>query len=463
MAADPVHAARVKLRDAGCGDAAVATFLAQLRRVQAGERGVLAETELEPAGVLPDADAIENVDADHAAKLMDGTVVVKLNGGLGTSMGLDGPKSLLPVKEGLTFLDVIARQVLEMRARTGARLPLILMNSFATRAPSLRALEAYPALEQDVARDFLQNKVPKLRAEDLQPVAHPAAPELEWAPPGHGDLYTALVTSGMLGALLAAGYHTAFVSNADNLGATLDTRLLAWFAASGAPFALEAAERTPADRKGGHLARRRGGGLVLRELAQAPDEDADAFQDITRHRYFNTNNLWVDLLALQETLAANGGVLELPLIVNRKTVDPKDAGSTAVVQLETAMGSAIEVWEAARAIRVPRSRFGPVKTTNDLLAIRSDAYVLGDDARIALAPVRRGRPPIIDLDNAYYKLVADFDTRFLAGAPSLVGCERLTVRGDVRFGAGVVVRGDVELVHEGTKPLDLAAHAQLIG
>jgi len=463
VSADPLAAAEIKLREAKAGEAAVATFLAQLRRVQAGERGVLPEVDIEAVSSLPDADEVADVEADRASALLAKSVVIKLNGGLGTSMGLDGPKSLLPVKQGLTFLDIIARQVLDLRSRTGARLPLVLMNSFATQDRSLQALDAYPGLAQDVPRDFLQNKVPKLRADDLMPVEHPADPELEWAPPGHGDLYTALVTSGMLDALLEAGYQHAFVSNSDNLGATLDVRLLGWFADGGAPFALEAADRTPADRKGGHLARRRAGGLVLRETAQTPDEDAEAFQNIERHRFFNTNNLWIDLRQLHETLAARGGVLELPFIVNRKTVDPKDSNSTPVLQLETAMGSAIDVWEGAQAIRVPRTRFGPVKTTNDLLAIRSDAYELGNDARVSLVKARTGKPPLVDLDPKFYKLMGDFDLRFPVEAPSLVGCDRLVVRGDVRFKSGIKVRGDVEVTHGGAEPLTLDEGSVLQG
>ena len=143
----------------------------------------------------------------------------------------------------------------------------------------------------------MQNKVPKLRADDLGPVDWPADPGLEWAPPGHGDLYTALVTSGLLEALLAR-LPVGLVSNADNLGAVLEPRILAWIARDEVPFVMEVADRTEADRKGGHLARRRDGGLVLREIAQTPEDDVDAFQDIGRHRFFNTNTLWVDPQAL---------------------------------------------------------------------------------------------------------------------------------------------------------------------
>jgi UTP--glucose-1-phosphate uridylyltransferase len=456
-------AAERKLRDAGVGEAAVRSFLRHVERVRAGETGLLPESELEPIDALPDADALPEPSPERTAEILDQAVVLKLNGGLGTSMGLSGPKALLEIREGLTFLDVIARQVLRLREATGARLPLVLMNSFATREPSLARLDAYAELEQDVPRDFLQSKVPKLCADDLEPVSWPADPDLEWAPPGHGDLYPSLVGSGMLEALLDRGYRYAFVSNADNLGAVLDARLLSWFAAEQIPFLMEAADRTEADRKGGHLARRRGGGLVLRESAQTPEEDEDAFQDITRHRFFNTNNLWVDLRALDRALREGGGALELPLIVNRKTVDPKDPSSPAVVQLETAMGAAIAIWDGAQAVRVPRTRLAPVKTTDDLLVVRSDAYRLTDAARLELAPERGGRAPVVKLDPAHFKLLDDFEARFPRGAPSLAACERLQVDGDVRFGAGVVVRGRVTVTADGPGPLEVPDGAVLDG
>jgi UTP--glucose-1-phosphate uridylyltransferase len=437
-----------KMRRDGVGDAAVQAFADAYERLQAGETGVLPEAELEPVADLPDADALPAGD-DAAGGVLDHAVVIKLNGGLGTSMGMSGPKSLVEVKDGLTFLDIIVRQVLGLRERTGARLPLVLMNSFSTRDASLEALERYEDVSSDVPLDFVQNKVPKLLADELEPVEWPADPALEWAPPGHGDLYTALVTSGMLDALLERDYRWAFVSNADNLGAVLEPRILAWIAAERVPFVMEVADRTEADRKGGHVARRRdGGGLVLREIAQTPEEDVGAFQDIGRHRFFNTNTLWVDLQALRDLLDERDGVLGLPMIVNRKTVDPSDKSSPEVVQLETAMGAAIDVFEGARALRVPRCRFAPVKTTSDLLALRSDAYVLTDDARVEPA-AGRDEPPVIDLDDDHYKLLADFEARFPEGPPSLVACERLAVAGDVEFGAGVVVRGAVAVEHSG--------------
>jgi UTP--glucose-1-phosphate uridylyltransferase len=453
-----------KMRAEGVADLAIRNFEHYYGLLEKGEAGMLPESGLEPVDHVPDAEDLpEGGDAARAA--LDRTVVLKLNGGLGTSMGMTRAKSLLEAKDGLSFLDVIARQVLGVRRRSGARLPLVLMNSFYTRDDSLAALGRYPDLPADVPLDFVQGKVPKIRAEDLEPVEWPSDPDLEWAPPGHGDLYTALVTSGMLEQLLERGYEYAFVGNADNLGATLDERILGWFAREELPFLMEVADRTEADRKGGHLARRRdGGGFVLREIAQTPDEDADAFQDVGRHRYFNTNTLWVNLRALARLMDDRDGVLGLPMIVNRKTVDPGDSSSPDVIQLETAMGAAIDVFEDAGAVRVPRERFAPVKTTNDLLVVRSDVYVLTDEARVVVSPERPlDGLPLVDLDSAHYKLLREFDERFPAGPPSLVECERLTVQGDVRFGADVTVRGSVTIEHDGADQLRIDDGALLEG
>jgi UTP--glucose-1-phosphate uridylyltransferase len=449
-----------KLRRDGAGEAAIAAFRHYYECLRAGDSGVMPESEIQPVQELP---GIDDLPDDDAAQAIDHAMILKLNGGLGTTMGMTRAKALLEVRHGLTFLDVIARQVLALRRRSGARLPLVLMNSFHTREDSLAALARHELLASDVPADFVQNRFPKLRADDLCPVGWPDDPGLEWAPPGHGDLYIALQTSGILETLLDHDYRYAFVSNSDNLGALLEPRILAWLARERIPFVMEVADRTEADRKGGHLARRRGGGLALREAAQTPDEDVDAFQDIGRHRFFNTNNLWIDLRALADVLDRSGSVLSLPMIVNRKTVDPADRGSPPVIQLETAMGAAIEAFDGARALRVSRRRFAPVKTTNDLLAVRSDAYVLTLDSHVKLAPERGERPPIVDLDPRFYKLLRDFEQRFPAGPPSLVACDRLTIVGDVLFGSGVVVRGSVTIDHAEAGQLRIEHGAVLEG
>jgi UTP--glucose-1-phosphate uridylyltransferase len=320
------------------------------------------------------------------------------------------------------------------------------MNSFRTQDDSLAALARFDDLAAGLPADFLQHKVPKVRADDLSPAEWPKDRAHEWCPPGHGDLFVALSTSGMLPAMLARGIELAFVSNADNLGAALELGILGWMAEEEIPFAMEVTDRTEADKKGGHLARRRRDGrLVLREVAQCPPDEIAEFQDVRLHRFFNTNSLWVDLRALDAALRANGGVLDLPMIRNAKTVDPTDASSPKVFQLETAMGAAITSFDRAQAIRVPRDRFIPVKTTGDLLALWSDLFELNDEMLLVPAEGRRPGDLPIELDAEHFGRIDQLEARIPHGAPSLRGCTRLVVRGDVRFGSGVVLRGDVRI------------------
>jgi UDP-N-acetylglucosamine pyrophosphorylase len=435
--------ASAKMDAAGVGRPTIQSFLAALRQVEAGERGMIAEAEIEPVGELPRLEAMAAAGPGDAERLRS-LAVIKLNGGLGTSMGLERAKSLIPVKGGDSFLDFIARQILHLRG--GRSEPaFFLMNSFSTRADTLAALARHPGLAPGgEPLDFLQNKVPKLEAATLAPVTWPKDPELEWCPPGHGDIYPSLVGSGLLDALLDRGIRFLFVSNADNLGATVDLRLLRYFDETDLSFLMEVAERTSADRKGGHLARRRSTGrLLLRESAQALKDEQQAFQDIARHRFFNTNNLWIRLDRLREELEARGGTLPLPLITNAKTVDPKQPASPRVLQLESAMGAAIECFERSGAVVVGRERFAPVKTTADLLGVRSDAYRVTEDHRLVLDDRRGGWPPLVELDAAHYQVLRQFDAAFPQGAPSLIDCESLRVEGAVRFAGGVVCRGRV--------------------
>jgi UTP--glucose-1-phosphate uridylyltransferase len=451
-----------KMREAGIPDVAVRAFRAAFEALVAGETGMLSERELAPVDEVPDASGFGDLRQAGAAALAR-TVVIKLNGGLGTSMGMTRAKSLLTVKDGLSFLDVIARQIVRLRERHGVAVPLVLMDSFRTQADSLAVLARYGGLSGPLAPDFLQHKVPRIAAADLTPVRWPREPEHEWCPPGHGDIYPALLSSGELDAMLAAGYRTGFVSNSDNLGAVLDLGLLGWFVESRAPFAMEVKQRTHADRKGGHLARSRSGRLVLREVAQCPKEELASFEDVERWRFFNTNNLWVDLAALKRALDAARGVLPLPLIRNEKPVDPEDPASPRVIQLETAMGAAIALFEGAAAVRVPDERFAPVKTTGDLLRVRSDAYRRDSEERVVPATGGFGGAIAVDLDPKHFRTVAELERRTPHGAPSLVHCRRLVVRGDVRFGKDVVIEGDVRLEAPAGGRLDVPDGAKLSG
>ncbi len=432
------------MREAGQPEEAIRGFRNAYERLEGGESAMLPSRELEPAGDVPALDSLPDADV---AEALEHVVTIKLNGGLATTMGLRRPKSLVEARDGRTFLDIIIGQTLALRRRHDVALPLLLMNSEATREETLEALGDHPELDGDLPLDFMQSMVPKLEAEKLDPVSWPDAPSLEWAPPGHGDVYGALRRSGMLEKLLDRGFRHAMISNSDNLGATLDPRIAAFVASEEVPFLMEVVEGTEADRKGGHIARRRSDDqLVLREVAQTPDEDAESFRDFRRWRYYNTNNLWIDLRVLGETLERSGGVLELPLIINRKTVDPRDSDSTPVLQLESAMGAAIGSFEGARLLMVPRTRFVPVKTTDDLLVMRSDVYEMAEEEMVVRPIQERAEDlPYVELDSRYYKLLDAFESRFPSGPPSLREAERLVVHGDITFGEGVVVRGAVEL------------------
>ncbi|KGN42024.1 UTP--glucose-1-phosphate uridylyltransferase [Knoellia aerolata] len=441
MGADGLHRSTELMRARGVDERAVAAFTRFYGMLEQDATGHILEESIAPLGDVP-ALADLDVDEAEARAALATTVVLKLNGGLGTSMGISGPKSALPVRDGLSFLDIIARQVLAIRREHDVDLPVVFMDSFRTRDETLQLLAVHDRLEVDgLPLDFLQSAEPKLRADDLTPVSWPEDPDLEWCPPGHGDVYVALQSSGLLDRLRDRGFRHLFLSNADNLGATCDPRIPAWMAREQIPYVAEVCERTRNDRKGGHLATRRSDGrLVLRDSAMvAPGED-QYFQDNTRHVYFHVNNLWLDLDVLAARLAEHDGVLELPIIVNRKTVDPTRKDSTPVIQIESAMGTAVELFEGSRALLVPRDRFRPVKTTNELLLVRSDLYALDDASRVV--SLSDEEEPFIDLSD-HYKFVQDFDARFPHGVPYIREAHSLVVDGDVTFGRDVTCVGDV--------------------
>lgn len=424
------------MQNAGLNDLTIQAFSTYYYQVLEGTSGKLCEKEIDQ----PDYDKI--VQYEHLHKYpfspLEKLVVIKLNGGLGTSMGLKKAKTLLKVKGELNFLDIIARQILELREESEKNIPLLFMHSFNTREDSLAHLKIYQYLAlPHLPLDFLQNKFPKIKQEDLSPLQNEDGSQ-NWNPPGHGEIYSVLASSGVLDKLLELGYEYAFISNSDNLGAVIDEKILNYFAEHKTPFMMEVCQRTEVDKKGGHLAQNKHGQLILRESAQCPDDEVDYFQDIERYCYFNTNNLWVNLKALKHKLFETNNLLPLQLILNSKEVD-----GTKVYQLESAMGAAISVFRESRAILVNRDRFAPVKKTTDLLAIWSDAYKLTDDYRLILNG--RNKPPKIILDDRYYKTIEQLQDHFEYGLPSLRRCKSLEINANVYFEKGVEIIGDVKI------------------
>jgi len=440
-------------------------FLSQYDKMIGGEESDIREQTIKPVDNVADIETLEDFSQQGEAVLAE-SVMIKLNGGLGTSMGLEKAKSLLTAKDDLSFLEIIIQQVLSQRKTFNRAMPLVFMNSFSTESDTQAVLAKFPELQQgqnDVALTFVQNKVPKIFSDSLEPALWPKDPTKTWCPPGHGDIYTALQTSGILEQLLDAGIKYAFISNADNLGATMDLSLLGYFAEQDASFMMEVADRTPADKKGGHLAQFKQGGLLLRESAQCHDEDTEAFQDITKYKYFNTNNLWIRLDRLKALMDENNGIVDLPLIQNNKTVDPRDATSPSVIQMETAMGAAISNFTDSIALRIPKARFTPIKTSNELLGLWSNAFVLDKNNRVITNPKRKEGFIVVDLDDRFYKKIDDLQARFPEGAPDLVDCKKLTIIGDVKFEGNIKLRGNVVINNESDEQLIIKSGTVLAG
>jgi UTP--glucose-1-phosphate uridylyltransferase len=352
--------------------------------------------------------------------------VLKLNGGLGTTMGCSGPKSLIHVNGTDTFLDMISKQMHTLRRQTGHSIPLILLNSFNTSDATLSHLSDMPFLE------LFQHEVPRIDTETGKPYVCHRDKNLEWYPPGHGDLYLSLLTSGMLDKLIAKGIRYLFVSNADNLGATANLKLLGHMHTNGIPFMMEVTPKTMADIKGGTLIRHKNR-VCLLERAQVSPDFLDTFEDINRFTVFNTNSVWINLEVLKKTLQK--GPLQLPVIVN-----PKQVHGTHVIQLEQALGAAIAAFSGAIAVTVSRDRFIPVKATSDLLLLQSDYYTKHQDGR--LTPTAPTAPTIILSKN--FSKMADYQQRIVY-PPSLKKCTYLRLDGDITILDHVKFEGHVHV------------------
>lgn len=366
-----------KMSAAGVSQLHIALFEEMYRKSLFDGQSYLSEKDILPVSRNDMASLFElEAYADNGKELLKSLAVIKLNGGLGTTMGLRKAKSLLSVKNGFSFLDIILNQVESLRQRYQTPVPLLFMNSFNTDIDTIAALGSFSNGASGIPTTFVQGKFVKIDATTREPATCLHKPEAEWNPPGHGDVYLSLTSSGVLDLLLSKGIKYAFISNSDNLGATVAPEILGYMEKNHIPFLMEVTNRTKQDSKGGHLAKKRNGNFVLREVAQCSPDDLVHFQNIEKYSLFNTNSLWLNLIALKKCIESG---IHLDAICNPKKCDPTDASSQDVLQLEIAMGSLISHYPAAEILEVPRTRFLPVKTNEDFNKIRSNQFVLNAD------------------------------------------------------------------------------------
>jgi len=453
-----------KMRSERLPEACITTFRHYYQMVYNKETGSIPERSITavPPESIAKLDSLRHYSTS-GIPLLSRTALIKLNGGLGTTMGCMGPKSLIPVKNELTFLDIIIKNLIVCNKKYATTTPLILMNSFNTETESLNLIKQYPEIHTAIPASFIQHKFPRISEKTLEPVSFPNAPDAEWNPPGHGDLYLALKTSGTLRHLLENNFKYAFISNSDNVNAHLDPSIPGYMDAMKLDFLMEVAQRTPSDQKGGHLALDLNGSFVLREIKQCPHDDLHFFEDVHRHQFFNTNNLWINLESLDELLNKNGGSINLPLICNQKVLSASDKNTISVYQLESAMGSVISYFPATAIINVPRTRFLPVKNINDLVLMQSDAYSLTEEYALQLHTLTNDAPPSIKLDPVFFGNVTQLAERFPGGTPSLRNCSSLIVKGDIHFGTNITINGITSITNNSSHPVTIPDASTLTG
>ena len=367
--------------------------------------------------------------------------IVKLNGGRSTTMGGLVPKCMVTAKNGKSFLDIVMGQVMAANDYYNIEMPLILMNSFFTDHVTEKIVGRTPL----IILNFIQNEYPRIRKDTFLPLD--TGTDDDWCPAGHGDFYTGIAGSGMLDNLLELGLRYVFISNIDNLSAEISPAILGRMVEGGHDFLMEVTRKTQDDVKGGAPVFD-DGRLSLLEIGQVPAEHHQDFQDIETFQYFNTNNLWVDLLAVKEMI--HHDQLRLPIILNHKR-----CAETDIIQIETAMGAGLECFSRPGLIEVSRDRFAPVKKLSDLFLLQSDVYSLNERMQLTLnteRPKQLPRLPRITFHSGFpsgNQLEGGFAD---PACISLLHTESLTVGGKVVFAGEQQIRGVVR-VENGSQQL----------
>ncbi|KAL3963884.1 hypothetical protein ACCO45_000888 [Purpureocillium lilacinum] len=357
----------------------------------------------------------EDLANSESVNFLSKLAVLKLNGGLGTSMGCVGPKSVIEVRDGMSFLDLSVRQIEYLNRTYDVNVPFILMNSFNTNDDTAAIIKKYEGHNNP---------------QGLAPACPQGLQVLHYrvVPPGHGDVFESLYNSGILDKLIERGIEIIFLSNVDNLGAVVDLRILQHMVETKAEYIMELTNKTKADVKGGTIIDYEGSVRLL-EIAQVPKEHA-----IKR--------------------VVENDELEMEIIPNGKTIpgDKKGESDISIIQLETAVGAAIRHFKNAHGVNVPRRRFLPVKTCSDLMLVKSDLYTL-KHGQLQMSAARFGDAPLIKLGGDFKK-VSDFQKR-IPSIPKVLELDHLTITGAVNLGRGVTLKGTVIIVATEGSTIDI--------
>ncbi|EME83487.1 uncharacterized protein MYCFIDRAFT_88125 [Pseudocercospora fijiensis CIRAD86] len=387
----------------------------------------------------------------ESVEFLNKLAVLKLNGGLGTSMGCVGPKSVIEVRDGMSFLDLSVRQIEYLNRTYDVNVPFVLMNSFNTDSDTASIIKKYEGHNIDIMT-FNQSRYPRILKDSLLPAPKNAdSPISDWYPPGHGDVFESLYNSGILDKLLDRGVEILFLSNADNLGAVVDLNILQHMVETRAEYIMELTDKTKADVKGGTIIDYEGHARLL-EIAQVPKQYVNEFKSIKKFKYFNTNNIWMNLRAVKRVVENNE--LAMEIIPNGKSIpaDKKGEADVSIIQLETAVGAAIKHFQNAHGVNVPRRRFLPVKTCSDLMLVKSDLYTL-KHGQLVMDPNRFGPAPLIKLGGDFKK-VSNFQGR-IPSIPKILELDHLTITGAVNLGRGVILKGTVIIVATEGQTIDI--------
>ncbi|KAJ0106630.1 hypothetical protein Patl1_19459 [Pistacia atlantica] len=393
-------------------------------------------------------------DTVEAKMFLDKLVVVKFNGVLGTNMGFGGPKSAIEVHDKLTFMDLMVNQIESLNSKFGCNVPLVLMDTTETNNDTQKVVEKYSASKIDI-HSFSQKPLEGQTGKDKQ---HPS---------DHGAVFLSLMKSGTLDVLLSQGKEYALVVHADNAAAVVDPKILNHLIQNKIEYCMEVTPTTSIDLRNSMINLRQGK-YQLVNITQNPakhhcfllNTPADVLfccsfmikKSDGKFKFIDTRNLWVDLKAVKRLVDTDA------LKMESLSASKEENGYKINLQ-DTAAGSAIRFFDHTMSINVPPSRFLPLNSTSDLLLLQSDLYSSIDGILVRNNARNNPSNPSIELGPEFEK-VSDFLSRFKS-IPSIIKLDSLKVAGDVWFGAGITLKGRVNIAAKPGMKLEIPDGAVL--